>query len=453
MDHTNWQRTSYILFSTICLGIILWAAWIIGGRFVDIIVILLISMAVAFLLNPLVDLLVKYKVPRIVASLVVFLIVIAALAGFGSALVFSLIRQVQTLSNTVVTGIQNIPNLKSIEDILQKQAGIPPSTVDLAITQVRNQAVSYAQTAALNAVNLVFVVTGTLLNIFLVIVLSFYFLLDGKRIRNSIISIVPQRQMSHVLVFEDALNRVVGRYIRGQLTLAAIIGVMAAVVCAVTGLGQYAIIIGFLAFLFETIPMVGPALASVPAIALSLLLPDPFPRTLWVVGCFVGIQIIESNVLGPWIVGHAVGLHPVASILALLVFGTLFGPFGALIATPIVAAMWVVISSIYRSARGETTEQMLAKKRAPWNVRRPTMPAFRGRRRTAMLGDGDGSSSSLRPAPNGDRYQPVPTEADTDNSVAMQEGRDDHVEVGREDEEGKRVVSVERKNPTIPENV
>ncbi len=446
MEHTNWQRTSYILFSVICIGIILWATWIIAGRFVDIIIILLLSMAIAFLLNPLVDWLVKYKVPRIAATLVVFVIVIAALAGFGSALVFSLIRQIQALSNTVVVGIQNIPNLNTIEKFLQNQAGIPPSTVETAISQVRNQAISYAQTAALNAVNLVFVVTGTLLNIFLIIVLSFYFLLDGKHIRNSIISIVPQRQMSHVLVFEDALNRVVGRYIRGQLTLAAIIGVMAATVCAVTGLGQYAIIIGFLAFLFETIPMVGPALASIPAIVLSLLLPDPFPRTFWIVGCFVVIQILESNVLGPWIVGHAVGLNPVASILSLLVFGTLFGPFGALIATPLVAAMWVVISSIYRSARGETTEQMLAKKRAPWTLRRPTVPSFRGRRRTNMLGNsnGDESSSSLRPSPSGNRYASTTAESDTDSSVQMEMSHDDHVEVGRADDEGKRVVSIER---------
>jgi hypothetical protein len=148
--------------------------------------------------------------------------------------------------------------------------------------------------------------------------------------------------------------------------------------------------------------MVGPALASIPAIAISLLSPDPFPRTIWVVVAFIVIQLLESNILGPRIVGHAVGLHPVASILSLLVFAQLFGPFGALIATPIVAAIWVVIASIYRSARGETPDQMLARKRAPWEIRRPAMPNFRGRRRTSMLGsDGGVSSKSLRPSADG----------------------------------------------------
>ncbi len=445
MEHTNWQRTRDILISTICIGIILWAAWIIGGRFVDIIVILLISLAVAFLLTPLVNQLVRYKVPRLAATAVVFLIVVAAIGGIGSALVFSLIRQIQAFSSTVISYVNRLPDLNSFETFLQKQAGIPASTINAAIDQLRGQAVTYAQLAATNAINIVFFVTSAFLNVFLIGVLSFYFLLDGKRLRDSMISIVPQRQMSHVLVFEDALNRVGGNYIRGQLTLAAIVGVLAAVVCAITGLGQFAIIIGVLAFLFETIPMVGPALASVPAIAISLLLPEPFPRTLWVIVAFIVIQVLESNILGPRIVGHAVGLHPVASILALLVFAQLFGPFGALIATPLVGAMWVVIASIYRSARGETADQMLAKKRAPWEIRRPTIPAFRGRRRTGLLGSNGGvSSSSLRPSADGSGSASGASQADTNEVAHLELGQEDHVEVGKEADDGKRVVSIDR---------
>ncbi len=441
MEHTNWQRTRDILISTICIGIILWAAWIIGERFVDIIVILLISMAVAFLLTPLVNVLVRYKVPRLVATLIVFLIVVAAIGGIGSALVFSLIRQIQTFSSTVIAYFNKLPDLNSFETFLQKQAGIPASTINQAIDQLRGQAVTYAQLAATNAINIVFFVTSAFLNVFLVAVLSFYFLLDGKRLRDSMISVVPQRQMSHVLVFEDALNRVVGNYIRGQLTLAAIVGVAAGVVCALTGLGQFAIIIGVLGFLFETIPMVGPALASVPAIAISLLSPDPFPRTLWVIAAFIVIQLFESNILGPRIVGHAVGLHPVASILSLLVFAQLFGPFGALIATPIVAAVWVVVTSIYRSARGETPDQMLAKKRAPWEMRRPTIPAFRGRRRTSMLGS---DSSALRPSADGSGNASGTIQADTNEAGHLKLDQEDHVEVGKEVSDGERVVSIDR---------
>ena len=112
--------------------------------------------------------------------------------------------------------------------------------------------------------------------------------------------------------------------------------------------------------------MVGPTLASIPAILISLLLPDPFPRTYVILLYFIIIQLFEANVLGPRIVGHAVGLHPVASILALIVGVQLFGPFGALIATPILAAVWVVVTSFYRSFRGESADEMLANKRSSW---------------------------------------------------------------------------------------
>jgi len=147
--------------------------------------------------------------------------------------------------------------------------------------------------------------------------------------------------------------------------------VLASFVCLVTGLQEYALLVGVLAFLFETIPMVGPGLASIAPIVISLLLPEAFPRTFYVIAWFVVIQVVESNILGPRIVGHAVGLHPVASIVALLVGAKLFGAFGALLATPIVAAIWVVLASFYRSLRGETADQILSRRRAPWTFRRP----------------------------------------------------------------------------------
>src|SRR5438046_5015605 len=112
--------------------------------------------------------------------------------------------------------------------------------------------------------------------------------------------------------------------------------------------------------------MVWPTLASLSSNLLSLPLPDPFLRNYAVLVYFMIIQLIEGNILGPRIVGHAVGLHPVASILALIVGVQLFGPFGALLATPILAAVWVVVTSFYRSFRGESADEMLAKKRTSW---------------------------------------------------------------------------------------
>jgi predicted PurR-regulated permease PerM len=380
MGQVNWQRTRDILICVICIGLIFWASWSVLGQFVDAILILLLSMAIAFLVTPAVNLLVKNGFPRLLAAFLVYIVVLAVLVGLFYELIFSLIQQVQAVYATVVSLFNNLPGwYGQVYNFLLKQ-GIPQANIDLAVNQIRDQAVSFARSAATNALNIFFILSSLFINIALVTVLSFYLTLDGKRIRDSIISIVPKRSLSNVLLFEDALNRVVGNYIRGQLTLALIIGICAGSICLVTGLGNYALIVGVLGFLFETIPMVGPFMASIPAILLSLLLPDPFPRTFWIIALFIIVQMLESNVLGPRIVGHAVGLHPVAAIMALLVGAKMFGALGALLATPVVAVSWVVIASIYRSARGESPDVMLANKRAPWTLRRPKRLLYRGKR-------------------------------------------------------------------------
>lgn len=390
MQNTNWQRVRDILISIVCVGIIVWAAWSVLSQFVYAIVILLLSLAVAFLLTPVVNLLERYAIPRVVAALLVYIVVLAVLGGIGYGLVFSLISQVQYFSTNLPSYVLQLPDTYQAFQGWLVHQGIPQANINAALSQVEAQLQNFATSLVNNALNIVIIVTDAFVNILLVAVLSFYFTLDGKLVRNNVVGIFPTNWKGHIELFEEALNKVVGNYIRGQLTLAFVIGLLAGFGCSVLGLNQFGLIIGVLAFLFETIPMVGPALASIPAILISLLLPDPFPRTFWIMGYFVFIQMFESNVLGPRIVGHAVGLHPIASILALLMGIQVFGAFGALIATPIVAAAWVVIASFYRSARGVTAEEMLAKRRSPWIRRRPPHEGHLRTRKPQVVEGGSG---------------------------------------------------------------
>src|SRR5947209_1198438 len=373
MNQVNWQQRRDILLCIVCFGIIAWFVWnLFLGLFVHAVLLLLLSMALAFLITPAVNLLEKNKVPRAVATIFMYIVVLTAISLLFFALAFSLIQQVLSFQAIVTQFFVALPDqFKSLNDFTV-QRGISQTSINDAINQVKGQLLGIAQTAATNVVNVAFIVTNAFIDILLILVLSFYFTLDGRNIRKNLRSIVPEQSLKTVGVFEDALNRVVGNYIRGQLTLAAIIGILSGVGSYFLGLSGYAIIIDFLGFLFETIPMVGPTLATIPAVLISLLLPDPFPRTIWIILYFVIVQLLESNVLGPRIVGHAVGLHPIAAILCLIIGVQLFGAFGALIATPIVAAAWVVIVSLYNSAKGKTADQMLENnKRKPLVIRPP----------------------------------------------------------------------------------
>ncbi|MGH2482036.1 MAG: AI-2E family transporter, partial [Ktedonobacteraceae bacterium] len=255
MDRFNWSRVRDILISIICIGILFWAGWSIMGQFVHAIILLLLSMAIAFLVTPVVNMLHRYM-PRALAALLVFGLILAVLGGLCYALIFSLIQQVQYFSNNLPSYIENLPQTYTTFHKWLLDQGVSQPNIDTALQQIQDQVKDFATSLVTNALSIVFVVTDVLVNILLIMVLSFYLAVDGKRIRNSLVGIAPRRSLQHVLLFEDALNRVVGNYIRGQLTLALIIGVLAGIGCSFLHLGNYALIIGVMAFLFETIPMV-----------------------------------------------------------------------------------------------------------------------------------------------------------------------------------------------------
>jgi predicted PurR-regulated permease PerM len=217
MGKINWTRTRDILISVICIGVIVYFAWgLLFGEFVHAVVLLLLSLAISFLITPFVNFLSKY-IPRILGTFIAYVIVLAIIGGVSFALVFTLIQQVVTFQNTVINFFNHLPSLNQLQKILVAN-GIPQSSITDTVNQIKAQAVGFATALASNVLNIVFIVTNTFIDLVIIIVISFYFTLDGKQIRESLLSIVPEGSKRNVQMFEDALNHVVGSYIRGQLT-------------------------------------------------------------------------------------------------------------------------------------------------------------------------------------------------------------------------------------------
>jgi predicted PurR-regulated permease PerM len=185
-----------------------------------------------------------------------------------------------------------------------------------------------------------------ILDIVLALVISLYLLVDGPRIGKRSLAIIPSQHRVKALFLQDNTSRVLGGYLRGQLTLALIIGILAGVGTALLGL-PYAVVLGVLAGLFELVPMFGPILSVVPAVLVALFM--PFPTVVWVVLLFLVIQQVENNVLAPRISGHAVGLHPLGAMFALLVGFQLAGLLGGLFAVPLAGVLWVLLGAAYRN--------------------------------------------------------------------------------------------------------
>ena len=141
-----------------------------------------------------------------------------------------------------------------------------------------------------------------------------------------------------------------GQLFRGQLILGLIVGTLSAIAYLVLGV-PYAVFLGVLAGILELVPIVGPIIAG--AAAALVALTQPFPLVLWVILAAIAIQQIENNLLVPRISGEAVGLHPVAALLAIVVGADVGGVVGALFAVPFAGIASVLVDAAWKGWHGE----------------------------------------------------------------------------------------------------
>jgi predicted PurR-regulated permease PerM len=168
-------------------------------------------------------------------------------------------------------------------------------------------------------------------------VLFYYTLLDYDAITARMIELFPRVRGSRSYL--DVAGRVVGRYLRGQLTISAIAAVLVTIALTIFGV-PFALVIGMLAGILNMIPNIGIVITQVIGILLALLFGEPgLVKALIVFLVLLGESLLEQSVLTPKIQGRKVGLHPVLILLSLFVFGSLMGLFGLLIAVPATALL------------------------------------------------------------------------------------------------------------------
>jgi predicted PurR-regulated permease PerM len=337
--------------------------WVVSHFLVHAAVLVLLAIVVAAALEPILSRLETFM-PRVVAALATYLFA-ATIAAIGTYLFLGpLIGQSHGLSGKLPSYFDHF--LSSINSVASG-FGVELPPPDQVRANLGKAAQSQLQQILVQAIGYIQLVAGIAADTALVLLLAFWFMVDGVRVRAAIAQLVPARHRQRVRFVEDTLSTVLGGYIRGQLTMAAIIGVSAGVGCWLLGV-QYSIVIGVLAFLFELVPMVGPILAALPAVMISAF--QPFPLVLEVVAFFIAMQFVENNILAPRITAGAVGLHPIAAILGLVAGFEAAGIVGALFALPGLSAASVIGSAALKSWRGEP----VIVKRGEMTFR---MPSFR----------------------------------------------------------------------------
>jgi predicted PurR-regulated permease PerM len=185
-----------------------------------------------------------------------------------------------------------------------------------------------------------------ILEIFLIPVMGFYFLKDREYFQNIIIMMIPYSWRRNVLHSFMEIHKILHHFIRGQLLVSALIGILYIIGFWVTGL-PYALVLGIIAGMFEIIPYFGPWLGAIPAIIIALA--HESTRIFWTVGVILIIQQLENSIITPKIMGGQVDLHPVYILISLWAGGLFFGIIGMLFAVPVVLILRVILKNIYMS--------------------------------------------------------------------------------------------------------
>ena len=184
-------------------------------------------------------------------------------------------------------------------------------------------------------------------------VLTFYLLRDWDRLKAAAADLLPRRRRETAVSFAEECNRMIARYLRGQVTVAIVVGSITGLGLWVTGF-PYAGTLGLIVAVFSIVPYLGLILSLIPAIFIALVSGSVVVSLLKVAIVYGGAQLLEASVISPRIVGESVGLHPVLVLLALALGGFFFGFVGLLIGVPAAAiGKLLVVRGTERYKRSE----------------------------------------------------------------------------------------------------
>jgi len=298
------------------------------------------AIIITYILNPLVEMLTEKKMNRTAAVALIYFILIGSIIVALVFIVPIIILELNKLIDTLpfyTSEVQRIfANIKTTY-----LASLPISlqeVVDRNINRMEELLLDLLQKVA----DAIIGIFSSILSIILVPILSFYFLKDLDKIKHNAIFYIPSSYRKIVIQWFEKFGNTLGRYLRSQLLVSLIIGILTTLSMVIIGV-DFAFLIGIVAGFTNIIPYFGPLIGIMPAIAIAMLrYPDKIP---WIIISMIIIHQLESGIISPYIVGEHVGLHPITVIFALLIGGTFFGLVGLILAVPIAALIKLIIVS------------------------------------------------------------------------------------------------------------
>lgn len=328
------------------LAVLVVAAWLLS-HVAHAILVLVLATLITFALAPLVSLL-SHWMPRAAAIAVSYVIGFGLIFGLLAVVVVTAAEQITTLVGLLPSYARQAQDLQpQVLDVLGR-FGVTQAQFQQAESSVVGNLQSIGTRVAADTLSVVTSVLSALVDAVLVLILSIYLTSSGPRLVHWLQEQAPSGQRRRANLIVSIFNQVVGGYIRGTLTLALLVGSLVGVGMGVLHV-RYALLLGILAFFMEFVPILGVFVSGAVCVLIALF--QGWFLALVVLAYFVVVHVIEGDLIGPRIMGRAVGIHPAVALLALVAGTELFGFWGALFGAPIAGLIQALALAAYREIR------------------------------------------------------------------------------------------------------
>lgn len=337
MATPNESRTLAAQIIAMALGgvVVLWCLYLVR----DILLIIYISALFAIGFSPIVRLIERQRlfpvgtrrVPRWAAILTLYLLILGTIAAVASMIVPQLVQQARELWSQAPEMFARAQDWFVKRGILDHR---------LTLKEAVQHAPGGGGDAVGAVVGAVFGIVGGLFGLLTILVLTFYCLVDAESLRSAFLQLFPKRQRARIAKASAEVTVRIAAWLNGQLLLGAIIGTTAAIGLAALNV-PYFYVLALIAGIGEMIPIVGPVLSAIPAVAVAVTI--SWQKALLVALFFFLQQQLENHILVPKIMERQVGISAVTVIIALLIGGKLLGIVGAILAVPTAAILQVIV--------------------------------------------------------------------------------------------------------------
>ena len=309
-----------------------------------------------YLLRPPLKLLVRWKVPRGLAILILYIVAIA-LITLLVVLVFPFLRDqftnlvqefpvvLMSLANDLLVFLNNSQFNEYFEKINFDYNKLLTDFTGSFIETVKDTLTSVASGVASGITGLVSTITGIVLSLVIVPFITFYLLYEGEKMPRFILRLFPPRMRLRMGEVLHDMDKQISSYIQGQILVSFCIGVMMTIGFLIIKM-PYALLLGFLAMITSVVPYLGPAIAATPA-AIIAIVNSPWLLVKLIIVWTI-VQLIEGKFISPQIMGKSLSIHPITIIFVLLTSGSLFGVAGVVLGLPGYALIKVLITHTYR---------------------------------------------------------------------------------------------------------